>query len=93
MGYDDLERENHQIFDVRFKATNAEANDVWILLNCTKEWREYDYLDSLLRYGRFDLTNDNTRVEMVKVAKRHTELRSNLSQQVRDIARAKGIEA
>jgi predicted glycoside hydrolase/deacetylase ChbG (UPF0249 family) len=97
----DGERENHQIFEIRFLATNEQANDVWILLSCTKEWREYDALDSQLRYGNWNLQAVNCAVtyaanllsNLQQITKRHTELRSLCSQQVRKLLHAKGIEA
>lgn len=87
------EPENHIIFDIRFKATNADANDVWILLSCMQDWREYDRLDDLLRHGTWELSNRLVMESMQAVTRRHTELRSLCSQHVRDLIRAKGIDA
>lgn len=96
MSYDG-EQETHIIFDVRFKATNAEANDVFILLSCMKDWRELDTLDSMLRYGNWNLQPtlhpERVFITLQEVAKRHTELRSLCTQHVRDLVRAKGLEA
>jgi hypothetical protein len=97
MSYDG-ELEVHIIFDVRFRATNADANDVFILLSCMKDWRELDTLDSMLRYGNWNMQPAPTEHPRViealrETAKRHTELRSLCSQHVRDLVRAKGIEA
>lgn len=94
----DGERENHLIMDVRFLATNEEANDVWIKLSCTEEWREFDALDSQLRYGNWNLQPAPSDYEpifalLMRITKRHTELRSICSQKVRSIARAKELTA
>lgn len=95
MSYED--QENHQIFDVRFKATNAQANDIWILLSCTKDWREYDQLDSQLRYGNWNLqpapSQERVFITLRDITARHTQLRSELSQHVRRLAQEKGLEA
>lgn len=91
MSYED--QENHQLFDVRFKATNEQANDVWIFLSCTQEWREYESINIRLNYGNWHMTSAICRDEMCRLADRAAKLRSDLSIQVRKLAQAKGLEA
>jgi hypothetical protein len=96
MSYDG-ELENCVIFDVRFKASNADSNDIWILLSCTKDWREYEALDNELRYGNWNLQptefSERVYISLQSTSRRHAILRSQLSQAVRDLARAKGLDA
>ncbi len=98
MSYDAQETTNHQICEIRFLATNEEANDVWLQLSRTPEWQEFDAVDNMLRYGNWNLQpapTEHPRIiqELKILARRQAELRSTCGHKVRELVRAKGLIA
>lgn len=82
---------DHQMFEIRFKATNQEGNKVWMELMGTPEWAEYDTIDSLHRYGDWDMARSAVADELCRLSKRRSALYQWLSKKAFLIATAQGL--
>jgi hypothetical protein len=76
------DKEHHQIVEIRFKATNAEANAIWLRVVNSPEWQEYDALDDCLRYGHWQIHLEGVTEVMRRAADRKVALRAKLSAMV-----------
>lgn len=79
---------DHQMFDIRFKATNAEANELWIEIISSPEWLEYDALDDTMRWGLWTMHKQNLIGQpLTVVTNRHAKLRQVLTRKVWELVR------
>lgn len=80
MSYEDKENAvTHQMFDLRFKAADEVANKVWLNIIATPEWEEYDALDDLMRWGKWDMHAPTVTPALREVTRRHARLRIELT--------------
>ena len=49
MSYD--EPEQFKLYDLVYRATPQQANQIWLELISSRDWQELDYVDNRLRYS------------------------------------------
>jgi len=84
MSYD--EPEGFRCCDIVYKATKAQANEVWMELLATTEWVEFDRLENVARY--VELKPDPNAYQLCEKLAR---MRVRVNEIVNEIVQRKGL--
>lgn len=83
-----FEKKELKCFDIRYRATDEEANRVFLKLIDQPEYREFDRVDNLLLYGRFEAVSEAGS----KLCEKHAIMRAGLARIVHKIIVEEGLE-
>lgn len=84
--YDD--KTDHCFFDLYFKCRNADANEVMLRMADLPEYKEWDVVDSMVRFGRWELTKgclDPNYTDFRTLVTKHSELKRAVRRRVAKI--------
>ena len=93
MTYQDEETSDFTLFEIRYTATNKQANEIWSWVAGTDQARRYHQLDMVLKMAHLDVSNEDVRRYVEDISAEHGALLDKLSAIVRLRLREMGVVA
>jgi hypothetical protein len=92
MSFED--KETHQMFEMRFKATNAEANAVFLELIESESYAIWDELDSIIKYSRWNVSSADRPIgeSLQETARMFTKARKKMIKLTAEVIKRHGLD-